>query len=922
MKKKLTINTLALGNLKQRRKQYTIMIIGIILAMVFSSSALFFMKSANDTHKEQLANDYGYQDFIVSIDGYEQDDYKMLTKDSVADQYGLAHILGFVEIDKKTGKGYSIGWLDDNAEKISNQKLIEGVMPKKDNEVAIEESTLAIIGYKNAKLGDAIKLDIAVQNGNDYAETIEKEYKLVGILKDKYYNLSYDERSNEYSKIIPSIFVVKNSAVDLGGKENYCAYSISNKEFVKEYKKTLKDSRYTADYEAAYKHFEDLGLTFTANQMNFGGIDYFNFSAISDNGGYIFILVLVFIVASCVIISNAFNTNLKDRKKQIGMLRAIGTTKRQIVKIFGREAFIISLVAVPFSIIISYALVRIMLNLISKEAVINSNAWILLICAIVNVVIVMLSALIPLLFASKITPMQAIRNINNNHKIKTKKIKTKKQFVPSKHLAKRNLIFYKSSKTAVTFLLVITIVGTSLGASFVSNAKNDLRSFYYDYSIVEMNGGDANANTTNGMLENDKQSIEALSYVDAVYGKKAGTVYAGFNKLDSYIATLNSEMFIEPDDLNLENIKKNIKNCKLNKWEKEHMDETRDLYGIDGVPLSFGFYGFDERQIATLEEKLLDGKIDYDKLKSGEEIILVAPDRVQFRIKPYIKGSGYASYTLYDDEISNVSLNYKTVADERRTINAGDEIQISFNYVDYDDEGNAVLSAKSQVKTVKVGAIVSPNDCDSKYGFGIYDMAIITSLQGFNGFCPGKNYNAVGINVNCELDDDRNSDIADELEAYRAKYGGWLDNNYEYTKRQENDMRAYITTLLAITVLCFALCTSIINNSISAQIRENKRVIGTLRAVGADEKELVKSYFYQMISMLGLGVVIGYLLFVALFFVLKIICLMVGETFLLKFNPVLSLCMTVILAAVCTLNLWFRVHKEMKNSIVENIREL
>ena len=34
MKKKISINTLALGNLRQRKKQYAIMIVGIILAVI------------------------------------------------------------------------------------------------------------------------------------------------------------------------------------------------------------------------------------------------------------------------------------------------------------------------------------------------------------------------------------------------------------------------------------------------------------------------------------------------------------------------------------------------------------------------------------------------------------------------------------------------------------------------------------------------------------------------------------------------------------------------------------------------------------------------------------------------------------------------------------------------------------------------
>ena len=63
MKKKLTVNTLALGNIKNRKKQYTIMIIGIILAMVFSSSIVFLYSAAQETNN---ANYYKIFEFNVN----------------------------------------------------------------------------------------------------------------------------------------------------------------------------------------------------------------------------------------------------------------------------------------------------------------------------------------------------------------------------------------------------------------------------------------------------------------------------------------------------------------------------------------------------------------------------------------------------------------------------------------------------------------------------------------------------------------------------------------------------------------------------------------------------------------------------------------------------------------------------------------
>ena len=73
--KNLTVNRLALGNLKHRRKQYTIMIIGIILAMVFSSSFVLFLFSASDTSRQKRADETGWQSNIVYSDKLTEQDY-------------------------------------------------------------------------------------------------------------------------------------------------------------------------------------------------------------------------------------------------------------------------------------------------------------------------------------------------------------------------------------------------------------------------------------------------------------------------------------------------------------------------------------------------------------------------------------------------------------------------------------------------------------------------------------------------------------------------------------------------------------------------------------------------------------------------------------------------------------------------------
>ena len=64
-KKKLTYNSLALGNLKNRKKQYTLLIIGIILSMTLSSSFTFFVSSAVSSALETHNFLYGKQSEIL-----------------------------------------------------------------------------------------------------------------------------------------------------------------------------------------------------------------------------------------------------------------------------------------------------------------------------------------------------------------------------------------------------------------------------------------------------------------------------------------------------------------------------------------------------------------------------------------------------------------------------------------------------------------------------------------------------------------------------------------------------------------------------------------------------------------------------------------------------------------------------------------
>ena len=127
--KKLTFNSLAFGNLKHRKKQYTLLIIGIILSMVFSSSVLFLVTSAFSTIEEARYKKFGKEDCIF----YNLQNYKNVDEclEEYYDSFGFAHVLGYLSpIGGEKETGTVVAWLDDTAVDIYNLNIKEGRLPK------------------------------------------------------------------------------------------------------------------------------------------------------------------------------------------------------------------------------------------------------------------------------------------------------------------------------------------------------------------------------------------------------------------------------------------------------------------------------------------------------------------------------------------------------------------------------------------------------------------------------------------------------------------------------------------------------------------------------------------------------------------------------------------------------------------------
>ncbi len=917
-KNKLTINTLAMGNLKTRKKQYSILIIGIILAMVFSSGITFFLSCFQSSLEETSRRLYGTQDEIfLNIDKSDLESGKV---SEFISNYGYAHTIGFAYKDEDNKDlGTAVAWLEEKAVEMYYPFLYEGRLPENEGEIVIERQTLTTLGLADKKLGDKITLSMNIPDGKQFTEKTEKRtYTLVGIMCNKKKAIC-DWQNSDKTDYFPSAFVNKGEETAVGGKELLVAFVNINLYD----KKDVPDEEWSRFYDASNGYITINSHIIDNTSDGTSGTDIW--STMLYSIAFAAMLTLV----SCLTIVNSFSNNLRERKKQIGMLRAVGATKRQIIKIYAREAFIISLISAPVSIFISYFGVKLITKMLGDDLVFLPKIWILFAGAALGIICVMCAALIPLIPISKSSPMQAIRNVDYTRRLRKKKIHSQKSFNVSSLLAKRNITLSRSRQITVSVLLALTVIGSCYSFSGLSHEKDDMTSDRkYQYSIVNDGGYDETLGNcildNRGFSENDLSQLVTSGYFSNVLAFKSGTVnilkdeFTDYELLMILGDTAGYDVYKNVDKgLTKENYKE-----KLTKEFSKSYTKARKNYNYESLVLPSTFISVDEAYFELMKNDVVEGEINIDKINSGEEIILIAPENIAAGFDKFSLEYGYTDLgTSFFYEGKEPSEYLDIFETQKRTFKVGDELDLSVVCTAKKGESNFVRTDRK----VKIGAILNTDPNNFNYEFPyISSFGILTTNQASVLFSPELDYREIYLSVKGELSDEKDMIIAPFVESISLSIpDGYFRNWYEHDRDNEKNMKVLFFGLYCIVAIFLIICGSVINNALTARIREGKKEIGTLRAVGADLKVLSYSYIKQLLSIFGWGYGIGfglYLLGYLLYIAIRKAMEWNKDLFELKLFETLILCS--ILFVICAINLVFKIKKEMKHSIVENIREL
>ena len=320
---------------------------------------------------------------------------------------------GNVYIDKQSDDNYIKSLIDNGID----LKIVGIIKP---NEERMSNKVYGNIGYTRSLVDYAIdktleteiaksQLDnkeINVLTGMNFSSkfdinnlTNEQKYYLASLSQEELISLMTSMENNTYDNVISELGIVDKdypSSINIYPKDFESKETISN--IIEDYNKKKTDNN---ELDKVINYTDIVGLMMSSVTSIVNVISY-----------VLIAFVAISLVVSSIMIGIITYISVLERTKEIGILRAIGASKKDVSRVFNAETMIIGLVSGTIGIVVTLIL-NIIINIVLKHLVGLSVASLPLLGAIILVIIsvslTLIAGLIPSKIASKKDPVEALR---------------------------------------------------------------------------------------------------------------------------------------------------------------------------------------------------------------------------------------------------------------------------------------------------------------------------------------------------------------------------------------------------------------------------------------------------------------------------------------------------------------------------------
>lgn len=496
--KKLTNNYLKLN-----KKRTIVTIIGIILsgAMISAVATL-----AVTFQKFMLQTEIAYSGaWEVVLENVKAEDIKYVEQNTKFEETMLMAPYAMAQNTFSDEKFIYIEQYSKQALEKMGETLQKGRFPENSNEIVLSSSFFDG-KEKEPQIGDRITLPLGKriskeglelkgspeEEGETFVSTESKTFTICGIISRPRFERSEDCYTAGITLLDPDK-IDPDSTVNIG--------------VITKNPKNI--------YEDCEQIAEALGLYTISNvsQEKIYMLDYHTgvlmYKGISNDNGFMAmlysvcgVLILVIMIGSILVIYNSFAISVSERKRQFGMLSSVGATKKQIKRSVIYEGMTLGLIGIPLGILSGIGGIWVTLKIVNHllQPILNQSNWSLelvvswpsiIVAALLIVVTIYMSVIIPAKRASRITPIEAIRQTDDIKEVKPNKVKTPKfirrLFGIEGDLALKNLKRSKKRYRTTVISLIISIVLFITVSGFTGYLFKGFDSMYvtvdYDYAI-------------------------------------------------------------------------------------------------------------------------------------------------------------------------------------------------------------------------------------------------------------------------------------------------------------------------------------------------------------------------------------------------------------------------------------------------------
>lgn len=912
--KQLTMGQMASARLKANRKAYLSLLIGIFLSVFLVTTLILCVQGIILAMIQRNNDTLGYENAIL-LDTPEFSD-QMLADTGYFDTIGHVYVSAHIE---KTE--IALGYYDETGAALLNRHLVEGRLPESPGEIAMERSAMLAIHEGDPwEVGDKITLELLPIDG--IRET--KEFQLVGILTEQSANI---KTSNVYSKAFestfPALLVSEAEPAFASGRLAVHRLMTLSKSVTPELFRLFEEQ---VDY--SYGRF--LYRTVTGRFLEW----YEPLAAWTRDGDQFVLaimatLLMLSLLVSCGVgIAGSMESLLSQRREEIGILRAVGATKRQIRRIFGRENYLLAIICAPFSIALSCLFVWGLEKWMPESMVFRFNLILLLPVVVLSAGVILISGSVPLHTASNQPPMGVIRDTEMIRKVKN--IRNQKMFRVPVLLSRRILRLHPGRIVGAVILSALMCFSAALFAIAFYNSPRLITPETESYSIF-MQGNGSRAGLVSylpGQPLSDAsiRQLESLPTVERVKISRQIPVGVLLEKKTPYMATnyqAMNDMFMSFEDYEktLQMLNGNtLDKTQLRQWYDENQERYKAIK--DALEIETEIAGtqiltveLNAETIAQLEQCLGSGAVHVDAINAGREVLVLAPPI--WYISRDSQDGGY-----YADVITDQEREIAVPAAENDWAFSGESLSIVQLYTDrgelFSDSESAIHTQCERLDTqVVIGGVL---DTHPKCIGGAAWGCILTTEEGLKNMGLFRNgWDFISIYLQDTPDEETEEILTTQIAAIARRAEGAVVHNRLESARQSNEQLTQLRLLTGcITLVLFSVSAGVVISSITRQLQADGKRIGMLRAVGADEKTIFACYVGQAYLSLLTGMILAVLALILLNLT-RILDMPAsyypsGITAILFFT---GSCML-----LCHFALLRSVRRITQQSIIENIREL